>query len=128
MNTWREQPIIVEGRRYALNDIHGGKLYHGSPRELDNHTILTAQPDNRNFSESPKNQVCFTSDFNTAVYWARKALNDMTAQVYVYEIEPGGQVIVHRSMPANYGKNVNLQEGRSVTAKIIGVIKVPSTR
>lgn len=126
MKTWREQAVLVEGRKFTFNDIHGQKLYHGSPYKISNGTTIVPQPDKKNFQESPEDLVCFTSDFNTAVYWARKALNDMTAQVYVYEIEPSEKIIVHRVMLANYGKNFNLQEGRSKTARILHLIPVPN--
>lgn len=127
METWKSQQVLVEGKKFTFNDVHGRKLYHGSPIKMNEGTIIVPQlPTKRNFVESPESLVCFTSDFNTAVYWARKALNDMSALVYIYEIEPLADIIIHRIMLANYGKNFNLQEGRSSAAKILNVMLIDS--
>lgn len=122
--TWQDQDIIVFGARKKLATVYGGKLYHGSPALLPVGTVLEPQP-TRNFPESPKNSICFTSDPLTAVYWARKAVNDMNAEVYVYEVNPLSPVTCHRVMPTNYGQNIQLQEGRSDTATITEIHHIP---
>lgn len=126
MRNWRDQQVTVEGRGFVLNDVYGETLYHGSPISLEvGKQLLLQSEEKRNFKESPISEVCFTSDKATAIYWARKALNNMKASVYLYEIEPNAEVSVHRTMPANYGKNINLLEGRSATATITKVHVIP---
>lgn len=122
MTDWRSQKVVVAGKSWLLQEVLGGKLYHGSAVSLEVDTLLTPQTeDKRNFKESPADEVCFTSDRATAIYWARKAVNDMEATVYLYEVEPHSTVNAHRIMPANYGKNINLLEGRAKTATITAV-------
>lgn len=116
---WRTQTVLVEGRRRPLGEVHGGKLYHGSTRDLAIGTVLAPQTD-RNFKESASDAVSITSEERTAAYWPRKAIGDMKAVVYVYEVEPLGEVEGWRTGPANCGKNITLFEGRTPSARIIG--------
>lgn len=118
---WREQPVIVEGRRMTLGMVKGGKLYHGSTRELPIGTILEPQ-EQRNFTQSADDAVSITSDHGTAGYWARESAKGAEdATVFVYEIEPIGHVNDWRTGPASYGKEMNLFEGRCGSARIVGI-------
>lgn len=119
---WRAQPVIVGGQRMTLGQVKGGKLYHGSTRELPVGTLLEPQ-EQRNFKQSASDAVSITSDYGTALYWAKES--DKEATVYVYEVEPIGHVDDWRTGPASYGKEMNLFEGRCGSARIIGVVEQP---
>lgn len=106
----------------TLGQVKGGKLYHGSTRELPVGTLLEPQ-EQRNFTQSASDAVSITSDYGTALYWAKES--DKEAAVYVYEVEPIGHVNDWRTGPASYGKEMNLYEGRCGSARIIGVVEQP---
>lgn len=121
---WRDQRLVVYGVRRTLGEVHGGKLYHGSARDLAIGTVLEPQ-ETRNFKQSAADAVSITSDEQTAAYWPREALGDQRAEVFIYEVEPIGKVEAWRVSPANYGKNIRLDEGRVPTARIIGKKSAP---
>ena len=121
---WREQQLLVYGVRRTLGEVHGGKLYHGSAKDLPIGTILEPQ-EARNFKQSAPDAVSITSDERTAAYWPREALGSQGADVFIYEVEPVGEVEAWRVSPANYGKNIRLDEGRVPAARIIGKRPAP---
>lgn len=124
---WRNQPVIVNGRRMSLGQVKGGKLYHGSTRELPVGTMLEPQ-EQRNFTQSADDAVSITSDYGTARYWATESAKGTEGTpVYVYEVEPIGHVDDWRTGPANYGTEMTLFEGRCPAARITAVSDGSST-
>ncbi len=116
MTGWRTGPVTIQGRPFTLGDVHGGKLYHGSPRPLPVGTIL--EPDHgANFTQSDPGAVSVTSDPQRAAYWAQEATGG-TGPGHVYEVEPIGHVTVWRAGLADYGRSFTLWEGRTPAARI----------
>ncbi len=120
---WKKDEVRVEGKRFLLGDVIGGKLYHGSPFKLEVGTVLVPQEwGNQNFDESPIDQVSLTSELNDAKYWAKEAQKRNSGdieKIYVYEVEPLSEVVPWRVMLANFGLSFRLQEGRVDNGAII---------
>lgn len=117
LGDWREQTVSVYGRPFPLGSVEGGKLYHGSTHDLPVGTILEPQEE-RNFKQSADDAVSITSDTQLAAYWPKQASGD-DAPVFIYEVEPLGEVDAWRVGLANQGRNIRLAEGRVPTARII---------
>lgn len=82
-----------------LSDPENGRWYHGSLVPLTVGDMLTPQPKKaRNFSAS-KSVVSLTENWKTAAYWAREVAKkrrkkdpEANGQVYIYEVEPVGDL------------------------------------
>ncbi|WP_460866499.1 hypothetical protein [Nocardioides pakistanensis] len=105
--------------------MHGGRLFHGSPHRLEPGSVLVPGAAEANFAESTDSAVSITSLADRGLYWAREAGGEAT---YVYEVEPLDEVTAHRAGLANYGRNINLFEGRVAQARIVGVVPVEEAR
>jgi hypothetical protein len=108
--------VNVMGKSFTWNELNGGKLYHGSRTELNVGDILTPQK-NRNFKQSDDNKISITSDYNRAKYWASQIKSDNP--IYIYEIEPMGEIEIWRVSLTKQGTMFDLWEGRVNNAKII---------
>lgn len=115
---WRAQRLQVQGRRFTLGQVSGGRLLHGTRAKLEVGDVI--EPGHaRNHKQSPKAQVSITSVRSDAIYWGRKAAGD--GPVYLYEIEPLGYVDPWNSGLAEHGTSFNLFEGRTARARIVAV-------
>lgn len=112
--------FVVEGRKRPLSEMVGGKFYHGSPHELPVGTILQPGKSPRNYKQS-KAVVSLTSDLVRAADWGSLGWKVVG---YVYEVEPLGDMEVHRATPANYGENFILWEVTVPRARIVALVKV----
>lgn len=108
--------VHLDGRCFTRSDMAGGVFYHGSTRDLTVGTVLVPGH-GTNFLESPGDCVSITSDYGTALYWAR--LTGGGGRVYV--VEPRGEVTVWRAGLAKCGTRFQLWEGRVPSARIIEV-------
>lgn len=125
---WKNQEVIVEGRRMPLHKMVGGKLFHGSPHDLKDGTILEPRRAPTNYPQSSKTHVSVTSSAKTAMHWGSQE-NTKPGHVYlarardrqchVYEVEPLGDVEGHRVGPASGFSAFHLYEGRVQKARII---------
>lgn len=121
---WREQTVSVFGTPWPLGKVVSGRLFHGSTRELPVGTVLVPQrAGNRNFAQSAADAVSITSCESRAAFWAAKS----GGTPYIYEVEPLSEVEVHRAGVANYGKNIELFEGRVSSARIIAQLPPPTS-
>ena len=116
INELNPSVVNVMGKSFTWNELNGGKLYHGSRTDLDVGDILTSQK-NRNFKQSDNNKVSITSDYNRAKHWASQIKSDNP--IYIYEIEPMGEIEIWRVSLAKQGTMFDLWEGRVNNAKII---------
>lgn len=122
---WQDRPVIVMGQKRKLGEVVGGRIFHGSPHKIEVGEYITPQDrDNRNFSQSSEDSISFTSDATRAALWAREAASETTGSVYLYEIEPEGDVESHRVQLANAGQNIIVWEARASRGKIVGVHEV----
>jgi len=122
---WHDQDIVVVGQKRKLGEVSGGKLFHGSPTKIDVGGLISPQEE-RNFKQSSDSAISITSDVGMAAHWAREAAKpkDDENSVYIYEIEPTGEVEGWRIGLANQGKNITLMEGRTPSGKIIAVHEI----
>lgn len=115
---WKSTRVDVMGKVFTLGQVKGGKLYHGSAVEFKSGDTL--EPGHgKNFKQSI-NAVSFTSEYNRALHWARAS----SCPAHVYEIEPIGEVQIHRVGLADGGTSFVLWEGRSPKAKVIREVKL----
>lgn len=119
LTDWREQPIRVQGRPMTYADMSGGKLFHGSKADLPVGTVLTPGGGERNFTQSAEDAVSITSDRARAEHWAAETAAD-SEPVFVYEVEPVGDIDGWRLGLAERGTKFHLWEGRVPAARIIG--------
>ena len=108
--------INVMGKKFTWNDLKGGKLYHGSRTDLEVGEYLIPQ-ENTNFEESDKSKISITSDYDRAIYWAKQIKSNQP--IYIYEVEPIGDIDIWRVSLAEMGTKFTLWEGRVNEAKII---------
>jgi hypothetical protein len=110
----------IEGRSCPVNQVEGGRFYHGSPSLLPDGTVLTPgrAP---NFRQSPKNAVCITSDSSLAALWASKAAKatGRPRQFHVYEVELTGPAVVWRWAAVPLTGKVIIQELCVPSARIL---------
>ena len=118
---WRAQEVHVMGKDFRLGDLHGGKLYHGSPHKLTVGTVLTPQT-KKNYKQSG-NAVSITSNAARAAHWG-----SVGGVPYVYEVEPLSDVDVWRAGLVAGATAFELWEGRVAKAKILSVLRnIPSS-
>ena len=120
---WRERKVVTAAGARALGSTKSGTLYHGSPVKLGEGDILSPQAARR-YKQSSADSVSLTSDPAVATRWARDGGADNP--VYLYEVEPLGELEAHRVGLEGGGAFVNIFEARSPQARIIGVQEVPA--
>lgn len=76
------------------------RWFHGSTHRLPVGTVLEPGKAAANFSISPIHAVCITRNPDDAAGWARSAhwVQETTGPVYVYEVQPIGEVRTHQSV------------------------------
>lgn len=108
--------INVMGKNFTWDNLKGEKLYHGSRTNLEVGEYLIPQ-ENTNFEESDKSKISITSDYDRAIYWAKHIKSNQP--IYIYEVEPVGDIDIWRVSLAEMGTKFTLWEGRVNKAKIV---------
>ena len=116
--------LVVEGRERKISEMVGGKFYHGSPHRLSVGTVLEPGQSKKNYKQSKSAGVSISSDANRAAHWGSL---EGKIRGYVYEVEPLGEVEVHRAGPANYGRNFVLWEGVVPRARVVAMVESDMT-
>jgi len=116
---WGDQEVSVRGKDFRMQDVVGGKLYHGSPTKLEEGVVLSPRDGDRNYEQSSGASISITSDKSRAGHWG-----SLEGKVtgYVYEVDPIGEITPRRVGLANRGRNFVLWEGTVPGAEIVKLV------
>lgn len=121
--SWRQRPIIVEGRRFTMGQVRSGRFYHGTVADLGPGEQLEPGRAPANHAQSDAGSVSITSDPSVARYWAMQAAKAQgmdVDQAVVLEVEPAADLEPWRVVLADYGRSFDIMEARTSGATVLG--------
>lgn len=103
--------------------------YHGSPHPMVVGEVVRPGVMERNFKQSPPQQVSLTSEPWNALRWAREAAKNLGVDtIYVYRVEPSESPQAWNVQPRNYGMDTAYYEARCSSARVLEVLDESGAR
>lgn len=118
-------PLTVAGRDFTLDQVYGGKFYHGTIHDLAIGGELlpsSATGIKRNFKQSDTHRVSVTSDESSAWEWtvdAAKRAGRGRDSARVYQVHPMGEMLIWNVAQADGGRSFRIMEIRCDKALVL---------